>query len=193
MALPCIYTFYLFMFTPPPIFNSVMIFSTQTSIYMQSPDKFYENKFHAINNIAVCIFEPLLYATLILLYVRATRSISQEIRKKFLRDKRLYLQVIIVGFVHFVASFCYVLMQHITVSFYTTLIASTFYLMSQGIPPVVYLLVNNTLRNTTLELLGLRRRAQLSANLYSYDQKTPSGVRISATYTTYALNSNPAI
>jgi hypothetical protein len=48
-------------------------------------------------------------------------------------------------------------MQYIPVNFYTTLMASTFYLLSQGFPPVIYLAVNRTLRNVLLKKLGLRK------------------------------------
>jgi hypothetical protein len=86
---------------------------------------------HTLNNFIVCSSESLLYTTLIILYWRATRSISSEMKNAFKREKKIYIQVILIGFIHFTASFFYVLMQYIPVNFYTTLTSSTFYLLSQ--------------------------------------------------------------
>ncbi|KAI6243361.1 hypothetical protein M3Y99_00130600 [Aphelenchoides fujianensis] len=72
---------------------------------------------------------------------------------------QIYVQIILVGTIHFVAGFTYVLMQFFDVDFYATLVASTFYLLSQGAPPLIYLTLNRSIRNVLRARLGLRKEA----------------------------------
>ncbi|KAI6233996.1 hypothetical protein M3Y99_00852900 [Aphelenchoides fujianensis] len=60
-----------------------------------------------------------------------------------------YIQVVLVGAIHFIAGLTYVIIQFFPVTQHPSVIimASTFYLLSQGAPPVIYIAVNRSLRN----------------------------------------------
>ena len=49
---------------------------------------------------------------------------------------KIYIQIICVGIVHLITSISYVVMQFFSVTFFTSFIASSFYLLSQGLPPI---------------------------------------------------------
>ncbi|KAI6177870.1 Serpentine Receptor, class T [Aphelenchoides bicaudatus] len=160
ISFPFTYLMYVFWFTPSVVFSSVQmtwLFDPHVDYY---PDfgKTYYNKVHSLNNIILCSIESFLYATLITLYWKATRSSSVEIKNAFKREKMIYIQVICVGVIHFMASSLYVFIQYVHVDSVITMIASTFYLLSQGFPSVIYLCVNRTVRNLVLSTLGLHKR-----------------------------------
>ncbi|KAI6224452.1 Serpentine Receptor, class T [Aphelenchoides fujianensis] len=158
---PIVYLLYLATFTPPPIFNGVMMawfFNPHFAYFDDFDGIVYHSRWHSINNIGICCTESLIYTLLIALYLRAMRSVSSEVRNASRRERKIYVQVLCVGFIHFTASSAYVVMQWIKVRFWTTLMASTMYFLSQGFPPVIYLIVNRTLRNALLRKLGLRKR-----------------------------------
>ncbi|KAI6171204.1 Protein CBR-SRT-29 [Aphelenchoides bicaudatus] len=172
ISIPLIYLVYIFVFTPPVTFSSIQmtwLFDPHVDYY---PDfgKTYYNRVHSLNNIILCSTESFLYATLIGLYWRATKSSSNEIKNAFKREKMIYIQVICVGVIHFTASSIYVFIQFVHTNVVITMAASTFYLLSQGFPSVIYLCVNRTVRNLVISRLGLRRR-QLATILPSSDPR----------------------
>ncbi|KAI6217332.1 hypothetical protein M3Y99_01773300 [Aphelenchoides fujianensis] len=151
MSLPVIFLVYMCGFTVPPVFSALAM------SYVYDPHLGYFNDFgatyknipHTVNNLFVCATESLIYCGLIVLYLRATRSASSEERHAASRDKRFYIQVVLVGGIHFIAGLTYVIIQFFPVTQHPSVIimASTFYLLSQGAPPVIYIAVNRSLRN----------------------------------------------
>ncbi|KAI6171184.1 hypothetical protein M3Y97_01071800 [Aphelenchoides bicaudatus] len=146
VSIPFGYLWYIFWFTPTVVFSSVQmawLFDPHADYY---PDlgKTYHNKVHSMNNIILCSTESFLSTS----------------------------KVLCVGIIHFTASSIYVFIQFVHVDFVISMIASTFYLLSQvdkyiktvlkvdvkGFPSVIYLCVNRTVRNLVLSTLGLRKR-----------------------------------
>ncbi|KAI6220695.1 hypothetical protein M3Y95_01023200 [Aphelenchoides besseyi] len=154
MCIPLLLAFYMFTFTVPPIFTSILMSYLYNPHfgYFQDLGERYKSVPHATNNLFVCCTESLIYAMLIFLYLRATRSASNEVRTAVYRDKRIYIQVVLVGMIHFTASLSYVLIQfsEFFQNEYFIVITSTFYLLSQGAPPLIYISVNPTLRSQIL-------------------------------------------
>ncbi|KAI6233339.1 hypothetical protein M3Y99_00927700 [Aphelenchoides fujianensis] len=155
MAVPLGWLLYIFVFTPPPIFNGVWMaaFFNPHYGFVEDREHVYFNRAHRFNNLTVCCTEPVVYGTLIVLYLRATRTHSTNVRSAALRDRKVYLQIICVGTIHFFASLSYVCIQSLPANFFLLLLASTFYLLSQGTPPVIYLVVNRSLRNLLVKRL----------------------------------------
>ncbi|KAI6170833.1 Serpentine Receptor, class T [Aphelenchoides bicaudatus] len=200
ISLPCIYMLvYAFLHMPSFVQRSpnglgTSGFFNPHSAFFDDSEGIYHNHMHTLNNFIVCTSESLLYSTLIILYWRATSIDLNRNEKQFQTRKegnplkdclKIYIQVILIGFIHFTASFCYVLMQYIPVNFYTTLTSSTFYLLSQGFPPVIYLLVNQTLRNVILRKLGLRkqqRTSTINSNIHSNGQSRNNGQPMTMTH-----------
>ncbi|KAI6243435.1 hypothetical protein M3Y99_00099900 [Aphelenchoides fujianensis] len=165
-ALPVGWFVFIAGWTPPGIFYGVQLawFFKQAARfphigYFEDAAGRYTNLPHTANNFVVCSTEFLVYATLIGLYVRMTRGQGAVLKSAAGRERKIYVQIILVGTIHFVAGFTYVLMQFFDVDFYATLVASTFYLLSQGAPPLIYLTLNRSIRNVLRARLGLRKEA----------------------------------
>ncbi|KAI6231406.1 hypothetical protein M3Y95_00378200 [Aphelenchoides besseyi] len=157
MLAPLIYMFCVCFYSQPPLYSSIQMTAFFNPFYGYFDDfgTIYHSSVHSSNNLFVCITELIIYTTLVILYMRATALASPEIRNSLRREKRLYIQIVMIGVVHFVASSCYVLMQFVSVNFFTTLTASTFYLLSQGLPGIIYLCVNRSIRRTLLAMVRL--------------------------------------
>ncbi|KAI6233959.1 hypothetical protein M3Y99_00849100 [Aphelenchoides fujianensis] len=163
MSLPFFFFVYLCGWTAPPVFSSLLmayVFNAHVG-YSNDYGAVYKNLPNTVNNLLVCGTELLICGSLIVLYLRATRSSSHEERKAADRDKRFYIQVLLVGIIHFIASLTYVLIQFFPVTNHKEVIimASTFYLFSQGAPPLIYITVNQTLRNQILKSWRHGKRA----------------------------------
>ncbi|KAI6212351.1 hypothetical protein M3Y94_00011000 [Aphelenchoides besseyi] len=167
MSVPLIYMIYVFFYSQPPLYSGLQMawFFNPFYGYFDDFGTIYHSSVHSTNNLFVCITELMIYTMLIVLYMRATALASPEIRNSLRREKRLYIQIVLIGVVHFVASTCYVGMQFIAVNFFTTLTASTFYLLSQGLPGVIYLCVNRSIRRTLLGKCGLQKIGPTSTYL----------------------------
>ncbi|KAI6243522.1 hypothetical protein M3Y99_00109600 [Aphelenchoides fujianensis] len=159
MSLPVVFLVWMCGWTVPPVFSALAM------SYVYDPHLGYFNDFgatyknipHTVNNLFVCATESLIYCGLIVLYLRATRSASSEERHAASRDKRFYVQVVLVGGIHFIAGLTYVIIQFFPVTQHPSVIimASTFYLLSQGAPPVIYIAVNRSLRNQIRKAWGI--------------------------------------
>ncbi|KAI6243538.1 hypothetical protein M3Y99_00111200 [Aphelenchoides fujianensis] len=151
LSLPVVYFLYLWAFTVSLIFNSILMSYVYNPHFGYADDygAVYANIPHTANNIFVCCTESFIYGALIVLYIRATHSGSSEERSAASRDKRFYVQVVLVGLIHFIAGLTYVVIQFFPAAQTPAVIAmaSTFYLLSQGTPPLIYIAVNRTLRN----------------------------------------------
>ncbi|KAI6175482.1 hypothetical protein M3Y97_00693800 [Aphelenchoides bicaudatus] len=147
MALPITYSLYILWFTPPNLFSGIHMSWFFNPHYGYYPTHaLYQNNVLIAHNIVVCCTEFTLYGVLVVLYFRASRYFSPTKKNALRKEKRIYVQVILVGAIHFTASSIYMFIQFFPVNFYTVLIESTFYLLSQGFPPVIYLYVNPSLR-----------------------------------------------
>ncbi|CAD5220770.1 unnamed protein product [Bursaphelenchus okinawaensis] len=152
----------------PPIYDPVMMswFFNPFHAYLDDHGQIYYNIFHVANNIFVCVAHTGVYIVFVNLYMKRVRLAD----KKTFRDKNTYIQVISIGSIHFIASVLYVVQQFMPVSFYSTLLGSGFYLMSQGLPPFIYLKYNKSIRNTL-------KRSCVSINFrVSTVQKTHSSI-----------------
>jgi hypothetical protein len=92
MSLPCIYIVYMFFFTPPPVFSGptmALYFNPHIGYFDDNMGAQYHSVVHSANNIIVCATESFLYGALIILYMRATSSGSDEMRNAFKREKRV--------------------------------------------------------------------------------------------------------
>ncbi|KAI6171200.1 hypothetical protein M3Y97_01073700 [Aphelenchoides bicaudatus] len=161
---PTGYFMFILFYSPPGIYYGVQLawFFNPHIGYYEDYDLRYKNVPHTINNFILCLTESLIYLTLIGLYIRATQFKSSESRLAIRRERKIYIQVILVGTIHFIAGASYVIMQFVPVNFYGTLVASTFYLLSQGFPPIIYLSMNKTLRNVLKAKFGLRTHVKPS-------------------------------
>ncbi|KAI6186064.1 hypothetical protein M3Y98_00092200 [Aphelenchoides besseyi] len=159
ILLPIIYFVFISGYTPPGIFYGVQLawFFNPHVGYFEDTNGRYVNMPHTINNFVVCSTEFLIYITLIALYIRATKSQSGAMKTAMNRERKIYIQIILVGTIHFIAGFTYVLMQFFEVDFYATLVASTFYLLSQGAPGIIYLSMNRSIRNVLRAKMGLKK------------------------------------
>ncbi|KAI6226143.1 hypothetical protein M3Y99_01323500 [Aphelenchoides fujianensis] len=136
LALPIGYFFLLFVFTPPPLFSGVWLawfFNPHAAYFDDFEARRYSSAAHSANNLVVCSCESVIYGFLLAGYVRATRRSSGDgQRAAFRREKRIYIQVIAIGVIHFVASASYLVMQFVPMTFGGSLTASFFYFLSRA-------------------------------------------------------------
>ncbi|KAI6242275.1 hypothetical protein M3Y99_00241400 [Aphelenchoides fujianensis] len=180
MGLPIAYSTYLFFYTPPPVFSGVMMtwFINPHFAYFDDFGAVYKNDWHTFNNLFVCATESLIYGTLIFLYVRATRSSSGVVRQEATRDKRIYIQVVLVGLNHFIAGFTYVVIQFFPVTnhYYVILMAAIFYCLSTGTPPLIYIGVNRSVRNQILYFWRAGKKVVFSSSAVDTTTNAPHSV-----------------
>ncbi|KAI6228824.1 hypothetical protein M3Y99_00147700 [Aphelenchoides fujianensis] len=134
LALPIGYFLFLFIFTPPPLFSGVLVawsFNPHAAFFDDFEARRYSSTAHSANNLVVCSCESVIYGFLLAAYI--------------------YIQVIAIGVIHFVASASYLLLQFVPMTFGGSLTASFFYFLSQGAPPLIYLAVNRTIRSVLLK------------------------------------------
>ncbi|KAI6221900.1 hypothetical protein M3Y99_01526300 [Aphelenchoides fujianensis] len=182
LALPVGYFFFLFVFTPPPLFSGVWLawFFNPHAVYFDDFEaRRYSSTAHSANNLVVCSCEFVIYGFLLAAYVRATRRSSGDgQRAAFRRERRvwtstsplIYIQVIAIGVIHFVASASYLVMQFVPMTFGGCLTASFFYFLSQGAPPLIYLAANRTIRS----VLFKDRCGKAAASLTTPSRSRPS-------------------
>ncbi|KAI6240340.1 hypothetical protein M3Y99_00465700 [Aphelenchoides fujianensis] len=166
LSLPIVFFVWMCGWTAPPIFNVLMMAYVYDPHfgYFNDYEATYKNIVNTANNLFVACTESLIYGAMIVLYVRATRSASHEERRAASRDKRVgaevveridsisfqfYVQVLLVGAIHFITALTHVVIQFFSVTNHPSvlLVASIFYLLSQGTPPLIYIAVNRSLRN----------------------------------------------
>ncbi|CAD5228793.1 unnamed protein product [Bursaphelenchus xylophilus] len=156
---------YLFptLFNMPPLYDGVKMswFYNPHSSYFPDDKHVYKNMYHVTHNCIIFFAYIAVYVTFFALYLRRVKMASGK-----LDDKSTYIQVISIGFIHFATSVLYLVQQFVSVDFAVSMAASAAYLMSQGIPPFIYLKFNRTIRNTLKRLVAER------ASLVSHSSTT---------------------
>ncbi|CAD5214809.1 unnamed protein product [Bursaphelenchus xylophilus] len=162
IATPVIYFFFFFIFTPSAFFNGEMMtwfFNPHYGYYEDTEHK-YQSIWHSMNNLCVMLAHSGVYAYFFFVYFKKTRM-TKSLGN--IKDKSTYIQILIIGAIHFVAAASYVIIQYLPVNFYYTLVASSAYLASHGTPPVIYICCNKTIRRyIARKFLRPFRRSSLS-------------------------------
>ncbi|CAD5210534.1 unnamed protein product [Bursaphelenchus okinawaensis] len=157
ISTPIMYFFYFFFFTPSAFFNGEMMswFFNPHYGYFEDTTHKYQSTLHSMNNLGVVIAHSGVYAYFFFVYFKRTRM-TKSLGN--IRDKSTYIQILIIGAIHFIAAVSYVIIQYLPPNFYYTLVASSAYLASHGTPPVIYIWCNKTIRRYILRKFWYRVR-----------------------------------
>ncbi|CAD5227246.1 unnamed protein product [Bursaphelenchus xylophilus] len=165
---PIAYFFMFFFFTPSAFFNGQMMtwFFNPHYGYYEDVDLRYESFFHSVNNLFVIVAHSGVYVLFFFIYIRRTRMAQTE---KKLRDNSTYIQILLLGLIHLIAAISYVVIQYLPVNFYSTLVASAAYLGSHGMPPLIYICCNKTIRMwIQRKIFGLHQKIGNSAEFSKF-------------------------
>ncbi|KAI6212402.1 hypothetical protein M3Y94_00019100 [Aphelenchoides besseyi] len=154
---PALYGLWIVIFTPGIIYSPIYVafFFNPYQGYFDDPTDFYHSTPNRIHNFAICIFESLVYIVLIGLYKRSSRDTTAENRLKGRYDRQIYIQVLLVGLTSIIASGIYFVLLTFPMPISFSLVGTAFFHLSQGMPAIVYLCFNKTIRTTLSKRLRI--------------------------------------
>ncbi|GMS95091.1 hypothetical protein PENTCL1PPCAC_17266, partial [Pristionchus entomophagus] len=155
LTISIVYGLVVGLFTPPPMLNS------QFQSYFFNPfisftdEYIFINWFHAINNIAVVFFSSGMYAFLCLILLMKQGAMKTEKgRKKMKASYLVFLQAGLICMFNLVSSSIYVYMNFFYTPLWLIQVAQLMWQFAQGMPPVIYLALNKTIRRYTQNMLA---------------------------------------
>nr|CAD2171729.1 unnamed protein product [Meloidogyne enterolobii] len=147
-VVPSIYAVVLSLFTAPILFTG-LYFSWFFNPYVGYNDDFgkiYYNHAHTIHDTFVIFGLSAIYITFSVLLTIRTNSYSTSTHQPTFAQKMTFMQVVIISFFNAMAAGIYIYMQTVRISD-AIIIAGTYaWLFAHGIPPVIYLILNKTIR-----------------------------------------------
>ncbi|KAI1710981.1 serpentine type 7TM GPCR chemoreceptor srt domain-containing protein [Ditylenchus destructor] len=142
-----LYAFLGIFFTKPGIFNSIYFswFFNPHIGYLDDVHGVYTNVFHSIHNGIVCVGLSILYV-IFCITLALKRNHYQHQAQTSRQSRMPFIQVFLITVVNFVASSVYVSMNFIPISEALIVTGSLMWFLAHGIPPVIYLTMNATVR-----------------------------------------------
>ncbi|KAI6243319.1 Serpentine Receptor, class T [Aphelenchoides fujianensis] len=156
LAVPLVYGAYVMVFTPAIVYNSIImayVFNPHLG-YRDDPTGVYHSTPNRIHNSVIFCTEIILYVNLIRSYNKMASTSESKTKLKY--ERQVYIPVLLIGAMHFMCGFVYFLLDTISVPPIVGLIGTTAYWLSQGLPAVVYLIFNQTIRATAMRRLRLK-------------------------------------
>ncbi|KAI6243215.1 Serpentine Receptor, class T [Aphelenchoides fujianensis] len=153
IGIPLLYGLAVMTFTDPFVYNSIIgAYVTNPHLgYRDDPQGLYHSTHNRIHNTVIFFAEIILYFNMIRLYGKM--SAAAESRTKLKYEKQVYIPALFIGGIHFITGFLYVLLDTVPVPPILGLVGTLTYWLSQGLPAVVYLVFNQTIRSTALRAL----------------------------------------
>ncbi|KAI1710658.1 serpentine type 7TM GPCR chemoreceptor srt domain-containing protein [Ditylenchus destructor] len=172
IAIPLLYSIYFFVFTKPVLFSGLFLswFFNPHVGYLDDFGTVYHNLHHSVHNITVLSGLIGLYAVFVIVltvktssYVKSSAYQSQSTSKKVFQ-KASFIQVFVICFVNASAAGIYVYMQFFRISDVIIVFGQLFWICAHGIPSVIYLAMNKTIRKECLRMIQ-KPLNSLGANL----------------------------
>uniref|UniRef100_A0A914HK76 Rhodopsin n=1 Tax=Globodera rostochiensis TaxID=31243 RepID=A0A914HK76_GLORO len=200
---PSLYGLYWFMFTMPHPFSGIYVswFFNPHVGYIDDPSKTYYNNVHDFHNyvvVTVIMGTYLVFSCLLMMKIYKFKSTSQQ----SFSQKMIFIQVVLISSINAFASGIYVYMQYTAISKPLIVIAQLSWLFAHGIPSLIYLGLNKTIRkdciNMTVGLIsrvsgkstmGSSSRALTTTNVRTFGRghasvSTRHGTRVAPTINT---------
>uniref|UniRef100_A0A915CP17 Vomeronasal type-1 receptor n=1 Tax=Ditylenchus dipsaci TaxID=166011 RepID=A0A915CP17_9BILA len=178
----------------PILFSSIYMawFTNPHTDYLPDNIAVYHNYLHVCNNTFVFIFLTALYATFAaLIWCKTRKHVSNDVHSaNLIKSQRLsFLQCFILSIVHINASGLYIYMQYFSVSTILVNVAMFSWFLAHGIPPIIYLLLNKSIRNDCLRMLT-RRKLKDATEIKSVRSSIPHQRILTVTHVTQNIK-NP--
>ncbi|KAL3114159.1 hypothetical protein niasHT_010973 [Heterodera trifolii] len=144
---PTVYAIILSLYTPPILFSGLYMswFFNPYVGYVDDFGKLYHSPMHTIHDLFVIFGLSAIYITFSVLLIIQTQSYHAHYQAS-LAQKLTFLQVVLISFFNGMAAGIYIYMQSVRISD-ALIIAGTYaWLLAHGIPPVIYLALNKTIR-----------------------------------------------
>ncbi|KAH7662604.1 Protein Y55F3C.10 [Aphelenchoides avenae] len=155
MVPPTLYAAYYGIWTKPVTFTGLYIawFFNPHVGYLEDPNGTYHNGLHSIHNMIVLFGLTGTYTTFSILIYMRTMAIDAT-KQRSSSQRMTFLQVLLISAVNATAAAIYVYMQYFPVSFTLIVVAQFGWLFAHGMPSVIYLTMNRTLRNDVHKMLA---------------------------------------
>ncbi|XGW11771.1 hypothetical protein V3C99_012894 [Haemonchus contortus] len=158
ILLPTCYFLFFTFFERPLLYDPrlhAFLFDPRTNISQQLDPHIYSNLPHTINNsiVIVCLlaFYPIICASL------AYQMKRNQASRISTMTKQIILQSMVICGCHIVGCFLYVYTQYFPVPSIFTIIGNLAWIGNHGLPGIVYISLNKTIRCRVLALFGIRR------------------------------------
>ncbi|KAI1698568.1 serpentine type 7TM GPCR chemoreceptor srt domain-containing protein [Ditylenchus destructor] len=186
MLIPMMYGLYFAIFTKPVMFNGIYMawFNNPHVNYIDDPDgKTYGNHLHFVHNIIVCCSLTGLYVLFCILYLLKSRTLRRHnsdtgtVFVKNALQRSVFIQVLLISSINAVGSALYTYMQFVYVTPWLTIAAQFSWIIINGMPGILFLLVNKTIRTECIQMIFKLSKAASTSENRSYALRPISGER----------------
>ncbi|KAI3416527.1 hypothetical protein GPALN_006068 [Globodera pallida] len=154
MVVTTLYGLYIMLFTKPLIFNGIYItwFQNPHVGYIDSFEDTYSNSMQSFQNVIVVAVLPGIYLLFALILFVKGRKISAAAgpNASLVNQKSIFIQVVLISCVNSIAAAIYLSMNLVPISKLLIIVGQFCWIMDHGIPPIIYLLLNKTVRHDVL-------------------------------------------
>ncbi|KAL3076091.1 hypothetical protein niasHT_034155 [Heterodera trifolii] len=156
MLLPTMYGLYFFIFTKPIIFSGMYVtwFFNPHFEYINDFEEKYRNDLHTVHNYLVVVVLSstyLTFAAILFFQGRQFKTIRTDTTR--VSQKKIFIQVILISSVNGCAALIYVYMNYVPLSRFLIILGQFLWIMAHGLPPIIYLLLNKTVRRDVYIML----------------------------------------
>uniref|UniRef100_A0A914IEE9 Odorant receptor n=1 Tax=Globodera rostochiensis TaxID=31243 RepID=A0A914IEE9_GLORO len=156
LVFPTVYGMYVLTYTKPIIFSSLhSTWFINPHIGYINDGTIYRNDCQSVHDVIVVTVLPGIYLLLALILYFKSRVIKDETNQatSIQSQKKIFIQVLLISSVNAITSGIYVTMQFVPLSEFVLFVAQFFWILAHGIPPVIYLMLNKTVRRDVYILL----------------------------------------
>uniref|UniRef100_A0A914ICG5 Odorant receptor n=1 Tax=Globodera rostochiensis TaxID=31243 RepID=A0A914ICG5_GLORO len=156
MLFPTVYGLYFLIFTKPIIFSGMYItwFFNPHIGYINDYEIIYRNDLHAVHNYIVIIVLSSTYLTFAMIFFvqgRQFKTLSTDTGTVY--QKQVFIQVILISSSNAIAAAICVFMNFVSLSEFLIILGQFCWIMAHGLPPIIYLLLNKTVRRDVYIML----------------------------------------
>nr|CAD2185476.1 unnamed protein product [Meloidogyne enterolobii] len=145
----------LYLFTHSTIYHGIYFswFFNPHIGYIDDVNKEYENTLQPFHNLSVIFFLLITYITFFIIFLIKSKQGGFQSHQQSYSEKMIFFQIILISLFNSVAASIYVFMQYIHVNDLIIIIGQICWLNAHGIPPVIYLKMNNSIQRDCLGIL----------------------------------------
>ncbi|KAH7726710.1 Protein SRT-41 [Aphelenchoides avenae] len=157
MIPPSVYAFYFGWFTKPVAFSGMYFtwFFNPHVGYLEDKDDSYYNGCQRFNNTFIFFALIALYAVFSVLYAIKNYKYSKLLSKRSGKSqKMIFIQVLAMSAVNAAASGIYLYEQFAEIGKFVIVLGQFAWISAHGLPAVIYLFMNKTLRRDVQEMLS---------------------------------------